>query len=233
MYIFFRWQVKLSWVKYLSSAINVADTYTLCSQDAFTYDSWINQSHIPFHLSIYHPFIVIYSFIYNQFLMIYLSTINSIYLFIDLFKTQTLYWFPFQILTKDSVTVTVDAVVYYRINNPYISVMNVSDANKSTRLLAMTTLRNILGTKTLTEILSERDSITSVMQASIHHDVTIWKPLQWRHNERDAVSTHRRLDCLLNRLFRRRSKKISKLRVTGLCEGNPPVTGGFPLTKDQ
>ena len=37
-----------------------------------------------------------------------------------------------------------------------------------------------------------------------------------------------RLDCLLNRLFRRRSKKAWKLRVTGLCEGNPPVTGGFP-----
>ena len=43
-----------------------------------------------------------------------------------------------------------------------------------------------------------------------------------------SVSNHRRLDCLPNRLFRCRSKKISKLRVTGLCEGNPPVTGGFP-----
>ena len=43
------------------------------------------------------------------------------------------------------------------------------------------------------------------------------RPLQWRHNERDGVSNRRRLDCLLNRLFRRRSKKTSKLRVTGLC----------------
>ena len=43
---------------------------------------------------------------------------------------------------------------------------------------------------------------------------------QWRHNERDGVSNHRRNDCLLNHLFRRRSKKTSKLRVTGLCEGN-------------
>ena len=49
-----------------------------------------------------------------------------------------------------------------------------------------------------------------------------------RHNERDGVSNHRRLDCLFNHLFRRRSKKISKPRVPGLCEGNPPVTGGFP-----
>ena len=43
--------------------------------------------------------------------------------------------------------------------------------------------------------------------------------LQWLHNEPTGVSNHRRVDCLRNRLSRRRSKKISKLRVTGLCEG--------------
>ena len=51
--------------------------------------------------------------------------------------------------------------------------------------------------------------------------------LQWRHNESGGVSNHQRLDCLLNRVFRRRSKKTSKLRVTGLCEGKSPVTGEF------
>ena len=55
--------------------------------------------------------------------------------------------------------------------------------------------------------------------------------LQWRHNERDGVSNHRRLDYLLKRLLSRRSKKTSKLRVTGLCEWNPPMTGGFPPQK--
>ena len=53
-------------------------------------------------------------------------------------------------------------------------------------------------------------------------------PLQWPHNERHCVSNHWRLYYLLNRLFRCRSKKISKLSVTGLFEENPPVTGGFP-----
>ena len=53
------------------------------------------------------------------------------------------------------------------------------------------------------------------------------KSLQWRHNERDGVSNHRRPDSLLNRLFRRKSKKIFKIHVTGLCEGNSPVTGDF------
>ena len=52
--------------------------------------------------------------------------------------------------------------------------------------------------------------------------------LLWRNNERNGVSNHRRLHRLLNRLFGGKSKKTSKLRVTGLCEGNPPITGGFP-----
>ena len=47
-------------------------------------------------------------------------------------------------------------------------------------------------------------------------------PLEWRHNGRDCVSNHQPRDGLLNRLFRLRSKKTSKLRVTGLCAGNSP-----------
>ena len=43
--------------------------------------------------------------------------------------------------------------------------------------------------------------------------------LQWRHNGHDRVSNHQPHDCLLNRLFRRRSKKTSKLRVTGFVRG--------------
>ena len=51
--------------------------------------------------------------------------------------------------------------------------------------------------------------------------------LQWCHNGRDGVSNRQPRDCLLNRLTRRRSKKTSKLRVTGLCAGNSTVTGEF------
>ena len=45
---------------------------------------------------------------------------------------------------------------------------------------------------------------------------------------RDGVSNHQPHHCLLNRLFRRRSKQTSKLRVTSLCAGNSPMTGEFP-----
>ena len=53
--------------------------------------------------------------------------------------------------------------------------------------------------------------------------------LQWRHNGRHCISNHQHHDCLLKRLFRRRSNKTSKLRVTGLRAGNSPVTGEFPV----
>ena len=64
-----------------------------------------------------------------------------------------------------------------------------------------------------------------------NNSLQTWKrfvPLQWRDNGRDSVSNHQPHDCLLNRLFRRRSKKTSKLRVTCLCAGNSLGTGGFP-----
>ena len=62
----------------------------------------------------------------------------------------------------------------------------------------------------------------------VHFELTLRWPLHLRHNGRDSVSNHQPHNCLLNRLFRRRSKKTSKLRVTGLCVGNSPGTGEFP-----
>ena len=53
----------------------------------------------------------------------------------------------------------------------------------------------------------------------------------WRHNERDSVLNYQPHDCFPNRLFRRRSKKTSKLCVTGLCAGNSPVIGEFPAQR--
>uniref|UniRef100_A0A1I8IIL9 PHB domain-containing protein n=1 Tax=Macrostomum lignano TaxID=282301 RepID=A0A1I8IIL9_9PLAT len=81
---------------------------------------------------------------------------------------------PQEVLTKDSVTVAVDAVVYYRIFSPVVSVTNVEDADRSTRLLAQTTLRNVLGTKNLSEILSEREEISCMMQECLDLATDPW-----------------------------------------------------------
>ncbi|XP_064649318.1 band 7 protein AGAP004871-like isoform X2 [Lineus longissimus] len=81
---------------------------------------------------------------------------------------------PQEILSKDSVTVAVDAVVYYRVYNACISVTNVEDATRSTRLLAATTLRNVLGTKTLSEVLQEREHISEMMKNSLDEATDPW-----------------------------------------------------------
>ena len=81
-------------------------------------------------------------------------------------------------------------------------------------------------------IMSNRKSSSDyICMQCFRYRFTSVQPLQWRHNERDGISNHQPHDCLLNRLFRRRSKKTSKLRVTGLCVGNSPVTGEFPAQR--
>ena len=70
--------------------------------------------------------------------------------------------------------------------------------------------------------------LNNVLGFMLH--IWLWA-LRWRHNECDGVSNHQPHDCLLNLLFRRRSKKTSKLRVTGLCAGCSPVTGEFPAQR--
>ncbi|KAF0764025.1 band 7 protein, partial [Aphis craccivora] len=89
-------------------------------------------------------------------------------------RTRTYDVPPQEVLTKDSVTVSVDAVVYYRVCNATISVANVANAHQSTRLLAQTTLRNVLGTRPLHEILSDRDAISKTMQVSLDEATESW-----------------------------------------------------------
>ena len=82
------------------------------------------------------------------------------------------------------------------------------------------------------------DSLAALMRAC-GYEALVWAyreiTLRWRHNGRDSVSNHQPHDCLLNRLFRRRSKNTSKLRVTGFVLGihrwpvNSPHKG--PVTR--
>lgn len=65
------------------------------------------------------------------------------------------------------MTVAVDAVIYARIFDATMSIINVENAHASTKLLAATTLRNIMGTKNLSEVLSDREQIAHSMQVDI------------------------------------------------------------------
>ena len=87
-----------------------------------------------------------------------------------------------------------------------------------------------LNKRTVGQMTSDkRDSWTNVWWLIVSHQKTVsHTTLRWRRNGHGGVSNHQPHHCLLNRLFGCRSKKTSKLHVTGLCAGNSPGTGEFP-----
>ena len=72
------------------------------------------------------------------------------------------------------------------------------------------------------------DALWHMANCRIDIETVLILTLQLHYNGLDGVSNHQPHHCLLSRLFGRRSKKTSKLRVTGLCAENSPGTGEFP-----
>jgi len=97
----------------------------------------------------------------------------DVYEKIDL-RTATYEIPPQEILTKDSVTVFVNAIMYYKVNNAIHAVANVDDYSGSARLLAATTLRNVLGTMTLGDILCNREAIAKEMKSVLDEGTEPW-----------------------------------------------------------
>ena len=89
-------------------------------------------------------------------------------------RTLTFNVLPQEILTKDSVTIRVDAVVFFKIKDPFLACCKVTNYAYSTKLLASTTLRNTLGTKTLTAVLAERDQIAQDIKTSLDAATDPW-----------------------------------------------------------
>ncbi|XP_068529692.1 stomatin-like protein 3 [Anas acuta] len=81
---------------------------------------------------------------------------------------------PQEILTKDAVTTQVDGVVYYRIHSVVSAVANVTDVHSATFLLAQTTLRNVLGTKSLAQLLAGREEIAHGIQDILDSATEQW-----------------------------------------------------------
>lgn len=81
---------------------------------------------------------------------------------------------PQEILTKDSVTVMVDAVVFLKVSDPVKSVTKVEYPKYSTMLIAATSLRNILGTKSLHEILREKSTIAQSLKIELDEATDEW-----------------------------------------------------------
>ncbi|MDD5126997.1 MAG: SPFH domain-containing protein, partial [Dehalococcoidales bacterium] len=72
-----------------------------------------------------------------------------------------------EVITKDNVTVRVDAVVYFRVVDPEASVVKVLDHIRATSLISQTTLRNVLGQSELDELLMQREKLNQALQKII------------------------------------------------------------------
>jgi len=101
-------------------------------------------------------------------------------------RSQTFEIPPQEILTKDSVTVFVNAIMYYKVANPIHAVANVDDYSGSARLLAATTLRNVLGTMTLGDILCQRESIAREMKSTLDEGTEPWGVMVERVEVKDV-----------------------------------------------
>jgi regulator of protease activity HflC (stomatin/prohibitin superfamily) len=77
-------------------------------------------------------------------------------------------------ITRDNVTVKVNAVVYFRVVNPEDAVVKAMDFGRATSLVAQTTLRSILGQSDLDHVLSERDKVNQALQVVIDSQTSAW-----------------------------------------------------------
>src|SRR5881396_45433 len=79
-----------------------------------------------------------------------------------------------EVMTRDNVPVTVDAVVYFRVVEPEAAVVKVENFLKATSLIAQTTLRSVLGQAELDDLLSQRESINQTLQDIIDKQTEPW-----------------------------------------------------------
>jgi len=77
-------------------------------------------------------------------------------------------------ITRDSVTVKVNAVLWYRVENPQKAVLTVQDFRRAVQQLALTTLRNVIGQHDLDEVLKERDKINMLLRSTVFDTTTPW-----------------------------------------------------------
>ena len=127
----------------------------------------------------------------------------------------------FPLIWQGQMTVPVYPVaIFYYFKQSWIYVLMILNITKTTSAVLGLTFEN-------SGVTTGGLSMNSIIKYKTCYNHSMLMSLQWRHNKHDGISNHQPHNCL----FRRRSKEISKLRVTGLCVGNSPVTGEFPAQR--
>jgi len=134
-----------------------------------------------------------------------------------------------RVITKDNVTVDVDAVVYFRITDPEKAVIEVQRYDVATSLLAQTSLRDILGQKSLDELLSKREELNKSLQTVIDQGTDPWGIKVSAVTVRDVALPEEMLRAIAKQAEAEREKRSRIIIAEGEFQASAKMTEAAKL----
>jgi len=137
-----------------------------------------------------------------------------------------------RVITEDNVTVDVDAVVYFRITNPEKAVVEVQRYDVATSLLAQTTLRDVLGQRSLDELLSKRDELNKSLQTIIDQGTDPWGIKVSAVTIRDVALPEEMLRAIAKQAEAEREKRSRIIIAEGEFQASKKMTEAAKLYEE-
>jgi regulator of protease activity HflC (stomatin/prohibitin superfamily) len=131
---------------------------------------------------------------------------------------------PQDIITKDNVSLKVDAVVYFRVVDAVKAIVDVENYLYATRLLAQTTLRSILGQAHLDELLAERDRLGATLQEVIDQHTEPWGVKVTQVAVKAVDLPHEMQRAMAKQAESEREKRAKIIHASGEFEASKPLT---------
>ena len=127
---------------------------------------------------------------------------------------------PQQVITKDNVTVTVDAVAYMQVTDPAASVVRIRGWYQASQLVSQTTLRSIVGRHELDQLLSERDLINNELQSALDMQTESWGVKVSRVEIRDVVLPEQMQRAMARQAEAERDRRAKIVTAQGELEAS-------------
>jgi len=118
-------------------------------------------------------------------------------------------------ITRDNVTVKVDAVIYFRVVNPEDAVVKVADYIRATSLIAQTTLRNVIGQSELDELLSRREQVNMRLQQIIDEATEPWGVKVTAVEVRDVILAPEMVRAIARQAEAERERRAKVINAEG------------------
>lgn len=134
-----------------------------------------------------------------------------------------------RVITKDNVTVDVDAVVYFRVTDPQKAIVEVQRYDVATSLLAQTTLRDILGQESLDHLLSKREELNKSLQTIIDQGTDPWGIKVSAVTIRDVALPEEMLRAIAKQAEAEREKRSRIIIAEGEFQASAKMTEAAQL----